>query len=186
MNNTLIKNFVSGIANEIESSINEDIDFNVLRKYKKILIIRSAKIDFFENLISKLSKKCNINHFYLIGDYEDYNTSYYKKNVIDLYIHQNRIDNQFASFIKEIKEIQKIDVIIYLSYDIFRPSYLNVIKFANEISLDSGADIYAYNVKADTLTYLKEPKLIQYGIETLPLIVDIANYLLEKKHHENK
>ncbi len=186
MNGELIKDFVAGIAVELENSIDEDIDFSVLEKYKNILIIRSAKIEYFESLRKRLSSKCGISRFYLVGDSDDYNSEYYKNNVIQLYAHQNRIDDQFLLSIKKIKEIKKVEAILYLSYEIFRPTYLNVLKLANEISADTGADIYAYQVKEETLTHLKDPKLIQYGIETFPCIVDVSNYLLEKEDlHEN-
>ena len=175
MNDNQIKKLILGVVNRLEESISENIDFTLLKGYKNILIIRSAKIDYFENLRRKLSEKYGINRFHLIGDFDDYNMDYYENNVIDFYAHSGRIDERFINAINNIKSIKKIDAIIYLSYEIFRPSYLNVLQLANTISSCSDAKIFAYQVKSDSLTFLKDPKFIQYGIQVLPFMVSAFN-----------
>lgn len=178
MKKETMSRFLAELTHDLENTIDENIDMQEIKDKKNILIIRSAKKDFFDTFLKKLKEVNSTARISVVGDMTDYDNCDYSIEIDDLYVHYSKIDDHFTGEMMKVKKLHEVDAIIFLNYEIFRSTYANVSRLATRLATISGADVYSYQVRQEKFNKYKNIQLFQEGLDNITGVARMCEMLL--------
>lgn len=167
----IIEKFNDLINDDVRQCIEQDISFDELSSYNRILILQSANILSLRKLISNINQTNLTGDIVIIGQgkCKEVVDEFFNRNIY-LIEHNKRFDLDDLVTINDIRKIYNIDAVLYLNSYVNSTNYINVEKLL--IEFEDEVSIYSYSYGQHELNRHKKVARHMYGCILYKSIVE--------------